>query len=100
VLSCIAPASASTKTLEKVIMIPKLINFGPNQHAVILKNERFYFSYETCVAYLNQETNIEIRRAEKFSSTTSRHLKNMNVDHFRPVLEQEFTLLIGTREAA
>ena len=79
-------------------MMPKLITLGPNQHVVIIKNERFYFSYETCVAYLNQETNVEIRRAEKFSATTSRHLKNMNVDHFRPIGHEDFMHIIGTEQ--
>jgi hypothetical protein len=94
VLSCIATASASTKTLEKVIMMPELVNLGSNQHVVILKNAKFYFSYQTCVAYFNVDANITIRRSEKFSSTTSKHLKQMNVDHFQPVSHEEFMRLI------
>jgi hypothetical protein len=58
-----------------------------NCHKVI-SGKRTYFSYETCVAY--EDDNVAIRLDQKFSATTTRHLPKMGVKEFTPVSEDCF----------
>jgi len=68
---------------------------GSNQCIVAIGDHSFFFSYTTCVAYCNAD--MQIKRAEKISKTTSRHLTEMGCDNFTPLSEPLF--LAGVQEA-
>ena len=57
-----------------------------NAHVVGIGDHRFYFSYETCVAY--ESPGLKVRTAKHYSRTTTKHLSQMGVADF-PALEDE-----------
>lgn len=50
----------------------KLVPIGTNQTCVTIEDQKFYFSYNTCVAVSNKEGKFRI---EPISKTTAKHLK-------------------------
>lgn len=72
----------------------KLITLGSNQTLVTIGNDKFYFSYNTCVAVSNKEGNFRIQFP---SVTTTRHMSQMGVSSFTLISEKEFAQYIPTR---
>jgi len=62
-----------------------------NTRASVLKfgSTHFYFSYETCVGFNNLDLGF-FKTEEKFSLTTSKHMKLMGMEDFTPVPKERF----------
>ena len=71
---------------------PSLIVFGPNNHAVIIGEKTYYYSYTTLVAYESWNVKARIRSP---SRTTGRHMLAMGIADFPILDDNEFADLIG-----
>lgn len=65
----------------------RLESLGSNQTLVTIGNDKFYFSYNTCVAISNKEGNFRIKSP---SVTTTQHMNEIGVSNFLLISNEEF----------
>lgn len=61
---------------------------GKNSTVVKVGRRRFYFSYETCVAF--HDGTCGVRRESDYSQTTRKHLAQFGATDWRKVPDSEF----------
>lgn len=74
--------------------VPRCKSQYPNTFEINIKDETFYYSYETCIGYVNFNHNLQIRNSKYFSKTTSKHVGKLGIASFTPIDNEEFYLLI------
>lgn len=60
-----------------------------SSRAVEIGGMRFWFSYETCIAFSSERTGFVIREND-WSNTTGKHLNAINPDHSIRIKSEDF----------
>lgn len=74
--------------------VPKVESEYPNTCVVYINNETFYYSYKTCIGYVNTKHNLQIQNSKFFSKTTSKHVGRLGIGSFNKIDNDEFYRLI------
>lgn len=76
-------------------MLPEIVRYNPNATMIQVGSKRYFFSYQTCVAFSDWKTGTEVRIDQFFSKTTSRHLTLMGVKEYQAIPEEDFLQFVG-----
>ncbi|MFA6694989.1 MAG: hypothetical protein WCR85_00030 [Sphaerochaeta sp.] len=77
-------------------MVCKLSNYmkSPSAHLLEVDNLEIYFSYETPIAFRNEEGTMIVSE-NVWGSTTGRHIAALGVDKKDRIPSEEFDALLG-----
>lgn len=70
-------------------------NYGANSLKVSFENLTLYYSYETIIAFWSPQTGLKIRKND-WSSTTGKHLNEIEPDKSKRMDGEEFEKLLAT----
>lgn len=77
-------------------MFPKLRTVKNNATIIEFNDVELFFSYETCVAVRNYKTDTFVQTGQKYSKTTTKHIKEMGASEFKVLEQNEFAELLNT----